>query len=465
MSQDNRLESRKLTRRGFHWSMLPTLRLLQVLVVAAPLWLLGAALPASPLLGVGLVGWLASGLFWGGLAVIVGLNWRQLPTPAQLTVKRILPSRFSFDDAHDVTLELTSHSPHALFLTLREELPEGLETDEVLFQGMIPPMGQLRLTYSALAVQRGAFTFGDVVVRVETQLRLISRELRCECPDAIKIYPRFRGVDDFLLLARLSERDEAVRQPRQLRGAGSDFESLRPYVMGDDLRHVDWKASARRGQLISRNRQVEKGQQLAILIDAGRLMAGQIGRHSRLEHFMNAAVRLAYVVQRRGDALALGCFSNRIETFMPSERGTGLLPRVLERVYTVQVRLVESDYWQVVSQMMGRLKRRSLVIMMTDVLDSAGSEGLMNNLMRASSRHLVLCVVLHEPRVLAEARQEPQDVAQAYQKAAACDLLRRRRLALEHMRARGILVLETDPEHLSISLVRRYLEIRQADLQ
>lgn len=447
--------------RGF----LPTRRLLWVLAAGAPLWLVGLSLAPSQDLGVRLPGLLLAGLFWAGLLLLLLGEASKLPNASQLKASRLLPSRFSFDDEHEVTLELTSSSPQALFVRVREELPEGLETPDLFFEGWIPPMGQLRITYPVQAVRRGAYVYGNAVVRVEARLRLISRELWLGSPDAIKVYPRFRGVDGFMLLAKLSERDESVRQPRQVRGAGSDFESLRPYVEGDDLRHVDWKASARRGQLISRNRQVEKGQQLAILIDSGRWMAGQIGNHSRLEHALNAAVRLAYVVQRRGDALALGCFSNRIETFMPTERGNGLLPRVLESLYSIQVRPVESDYWQVVSQMMGRLKRRSLVIMMTEVLDSSGSEGLMNNLMRAASRHLVLCVVLSEPKILEQARLEPQDLAQSYQKAAACDLLRRRRLALEHMRARGIMVLETDPEHLSVALVRRYLEIRLADLQ
>jgi uncharacterized protein (DUF58 family) len=146
-------------------------------------------------------------------------------------------------------------------------------------------------------------------------------------------------------------------------------------------------------------------------------------------------------------------------------RGPSLVSRVLESVYAVQVRPVESDYWQVIAEMMSMLRRRSLVVLLTDVLDAAASAGLINNLTRAAARHLVLCVVLSEPRIREIAELIPTTVEQTYQKAAACDLRRRRRLALEHMRSRGILVLETDPEHLNVQLVQRYLEIRQADLQ
>lgn len=436
--------------------MLPSMRLIWLLVGGAPLWLLALVVPAA---------WLAGALYVLVLLVLAVREYLQGPRRSQLQVKRVLPTRFSYDDLHELQLELKSSHPSRLWLRIREELPEALETDTVLFEGELTPEGTYLLRYQARALRRGEYAYGAVVVRVEHGLRLIQRELRLETSDVIRIYPRFRGVDSFMLMARLSQREEAVRQPRRLRGAGSDFESLRPYAPGEDLRQVDWKASARRGSLISRNRQVERGQQLAILIDAGRLMGTLIGEHTRLEHAMNAAVRLAYVVQRRGDALALACFSNKLEAFMPSVKGAALLPQTLETLCTVQVQPVESDYWQVVAQSMTRLTRRSLVIMLTDVLDVAGSAGLMSNLTRASSRHLVLCVVLSEPRLQELAEQVPQSPEAAYEKAAACDLLRRRRLALEHMRARGIQVLETDPAQLSVRLVQRYLEIRQADLQ
>jgi uncharacterized protein (DUF58 family) len=208
--------------------------------------------------------------------------------------------------------------------------------------------------------------------------------------------------------------------------------------------------------------QVEKGQQLAALVDVGRLMGEIVGDQPRIEHAMNAAVMLAYVAQTRGDSFGTICFSNRIESVLPPIRGASIMPRVLECLYNVQLRPVESDYWQVIAEAMSALRRRSLVIMLTDVLDAAGSAGLINNLARAARRHLVLCVVMTDPRVAETAHATPGDSEGAWRKAAASDLLRRRRLALEHMKARGILVLETAPQHLSIHLVQRYLEIRQA---
>ena len=228
---------------------------------------------------------------------------------------------------------------------------------------------------------------------------LIQKQLALAVAGTVKVYPNFHGADQYQLLAKIDQREEVVRKPRPVKAAGTDFESLRPYIPGEDPRNIDWKATARRGAPISRNKQVEKGQQLAVLLDAGRLMAEIVGKYSKLEHALNATVMLSYVAQKRGDALSVASFSNKIESFLPTVRGPSLLPRVLESLYAVHVRSVESDYWQAIAQVLTLLNRRSLVILLTDVLDASASAGLINNLSRAAEKHLVLCVVLSEPAV------------------------------------------------------------------
>lgn len=435
---------------------LPTLRLIRLIALGAPLWLLALFLPG---------GWLA-GVFY--LMLLAALCWRDarsMPAAAEFSAHRRLPPRFAFDVEQLVSLVLTNRSTQAVQVIGRDELPQPVVSTEKLPAVALPAHGSAELRYTLRPLRRGAHEFGSVVLRLRGASGLLDKQIALRAPDTMKVYPNFRGADRYHLLARIDQRDEIVRRPRPFRAAGSDFESLRPYIPGEDPRNIDWKATARRGAPISRNKQVERGQQLAILLDAGRLMAETIGAYSKLEHALNAAVMLSYVVQKRGDALTVASFSNKIESFLPSLRGPALMPRVLESLYAVQVKPVESDYWQAIAQMMTLLRRRSLVILLTDVLDASASAGLINNLSRAAEKHLVLCVVLSEPAVSDIARMIPRSTEETYRKAAACDHLRRRRLALESMRARGIRVLEADPGHLSIHLVRRYLEIRQADLQ
>lgn len=444
----------------FDWknniSLLPTLRLIRLLLLGAPLWLLALLFPG---------GWLA-GLFY--FLFIVVLCWRDtatIPPASRLRAIRQLPPRFALDVDHSVKLILTNLSAATIQVSVRDELPDMFEAKTELPEVTLPSGGEARLSYDVRPLSRGAHRFGDVILRVRGERGLVQKQLALAVPDTAKVYPNFRGADHYQLLAQIDQRDEVVRKPRPFKAAGTDFESLRPYISGEDPRNIDWKATARRGAPISRNKQVERGQQLAVLLDAGRLMAETIGKYSKLEHALNATVMLSYVVQKRGDALSVASFSNKIESFLPTVRGPSLLPRVLESLYAVQVHPVESDYWQAIAQALMLLNRRSLVILLTDVLDASASAGLINNLSRAAEKHLVLCVVLNEPAIAEMARAVPATVEDTYRKAAACDQLRRRRLALENMRSRGILVLETDPAHLSVHLVKRYLEIRQANLQ
>lgn len=435
---------------------LPGKRLIQLLAWTAPLWLLAGTVPFGWIIGA------------GAILALLAVAWRngvlEKKLPA-LQVRRILPSRFALGEIHSIELVLYNPSHRDVTLQLRDEFPEALQQMENLSEVTIPPFGKASSVYSVRAIRRGRHRFANLVVRRRTGIGLVQREYCIPLPVEIRIYPRFHGVDSFDLLAKIDRRDEWVRKPRRTHGQGTDFESLRPYMPGEDLRNVDWKATAKRGALISRNRQIEKGQQVAVLIDCGRLMGEVMRDLTRLDHALNAAVMLGYVVQHRGDTLSVACFSNRLESFLPAVRGAGVVSQLMDTVYAVEPREVESDYWQVTAEVMGLLRRRSLVIMLTDVVDAVASRGLMNNLERAAGKHLVLCVVLKDPRLEETANRIPDGSMEAYQKASACDLLRRRRLALEHMRSNGILVLETEPERLSIQLVRRYLDIRKANLQ
>jgi uncharacterized protein (DUF58 family) len=437
-------------------SLIPSPRAIRVIAFGAPLWLVAFLLPG---------GWLVGAVY---LILVIALCARDalsIAQPGELVVRRELPSRFALGVEHMVKLSLRNQSAQAVFAAIVDEIPASFERLGDLPPVRIPPRGEAQLSYAVRPLQRGVQVFGAVVLRARGERGLIERQITLPVADTAKVYPNFRGADQYQLLAKIDQREEVARRPRPFRAAGTDFESLRPYVDGEDPRSIDWKATARRGALISRNRQVEKGQQLAVLLDSGRLMAETIGEQPRLEHALNATVMLSYVAQKRGDALALAAFSNKIEAFLPPVRGPALLGRVLESLYAVQPRPVESDYWQVIAQLMAMLRRRSLVILLSDVLDASASAGLIHNLARAAEKHIVLCVVLIEPAIADIARSVPATVEEVYRKAAACDLLRRRSLALENMRARGILVLETDPAHLSVHLVKRYLEIRQADLQ
>ena len=435
--------------------MVPTFRLVQLIALGSPLWLLSAAFPA---------GWLVGVAYLALLGVVAVAHYRAIPGPAAFDVARDF-GRFSLGAVTDVRVLVTNRSPRVLDVSVRDELPAALLQVTPIPGLRLAAKAQGECAYQVRARRRGRYRLEDVVVRARRPGALMARQLRIPATVDVRVYPRFATAHEYHLLPRIKERDEDARRPRRVHGRGTDFESLSNYYPGEDLRMVDWKISAKRGHLITRNLQTERGQQISVMIDGGRLMALKIGEFSRFEYALNAAVMLSYVAQKRGDAIAVSTFSDRVESFVPPTRGTAVMPRVLDSLCAVQVRQVESDYWQVVGQVLDRLKRRSLLIMMTDLLDAAGSAGVMTNLARGASRHLVLCVVLTEPRIADIAEAEPRTARETYLKAAAAHLRLQRELALEKMRDRGISTLEASPEQLTIRLIRRYLEIRKANLQ
>lgn len=435
--------------------MVPTRRLIILVAAASPLWFLAAVLPGA---------WVIPLVCLMALLVLSFWNFSRTPAPRYLSAERTLPTRFSLDSEQGITLSITNHSRQSIHLEARDDLPDCLVALSRFQALVLNPGGTVEVDYRVKATKRGYARFGGVHCRVRQGLGLLCRQFFLKAESEGKVYPRFLGVDKYDLLAMIDQREEARKAPRLVRGQGSELESLRPYLPGEDLRHIDWKISAKRGSLVSRNFQIEKGQQLTILIDAGRFMLERIGGRSRFEHALNAAAMLSYVAQKRGDTVSLACFSNRIESFLPAVKGQAIMPRVLEAIFDVQPRNVESDYWHVFAQVLSRLRKRSLIVLMGEVLDRGGSSGLVNNLIRAVRKHLILCTVLLEQRLYEVADQTPLDLHQSYCKAAAGHVILERQLALDDMRSKGIMVLETTPEHFSVHLVRKFLEIRKADL-
>jgi uncharacterized protein (DUF58 family) len=435
--------------------MVPTARFVRWIALGAPLWLIALAHPA---------GWIVGAAYLLVLSTIAAMDFLAVPGPEAFQIERVF-GRFSLGAVTDVRIQVRNQSKRALRIAIRDELPTALQQMTPIQSVPLPVHGECEWLYQVRSERRGKYSLDRLVMRAGRDGALVERQLQLSVKNELRVYPRFATTDEYRLLARIHHQDDALRRPRRVYGHGTDFESLLNYSPGEDLRTVDWKVSAKRGFLVSRNLQTERGQQISVMIDGGRRMAEQIGEYSRFEYALNAAVMLSNVAQRRGDTVAVSTFSDRVESFMPPARGPAIMKMVLESLCTVEVRQVETDYWQVVGQVMDRLKRRSLLIMMTDVLDSAGSSGLMINLTRAAARHLVLCVVLTEPRIAEIAESDPVTLQDAYVKAAASHMRLQRHLALETMRSRGIMVLETTPEHLTIQLIRRYLEVRRANLQ
>ena len=259
----------------------------------------------------------------------------------------------------------------------------------------------------------------------------------------------------------LRRRDTGTKPVRQL-GEGRLFESLREWVPGDDLRHIDWKATARRRKVITRQYEAERRQQVLLVLDAGRLMTAEVtAGAARIDFAVQAALELAYAAAQYDDNVGIMTFADGVQHFVAPERGRTGVRRILDVLAVVQPKLVEPDYPGAFRYLAARNRKRALTVLFTDVIDRFASDALVANVATLRPRHLPLAVTLRNPEIDAAATLRPATSRDAFRKAAAEELLHAREEALGHMRRAGVIVIDVTPQRAAQAVVAKYLELKR----
>ncbi|MCE5317911.1 MAG: DUF58 domain-containing protein [Parachlamydia sp.] len=321
----------------------------------------------------------------------------------------------------------------------------------------LPAHGELTMSIKMAAHERGLFSLKDGCMKLSGIL--LQKQFPFPFRQELKVYPDYRLENDIAALNIGNPSSEEKRISAYGANEG-EFDSLRPYVPGEEIRNIDWKVTARRGEWISRNWTEELQTHLLLLIDCGRRMADSLGKYQRLDCALQAAIQLCHAAIAQMDSVSLIAFSDRIDARMPETYKQEILPLALETVYQLKPRTVESDYWQVFGQALLQTKKRSLMILFSDLLDIHDSAGMLSNLSKASQDHLVICAVLKNNQLIETAQSTPVSEADWYLKGAACHLALQRQIVLEKMKNTGIHILEADAPSLSLKIVETYLNLR-----
>lgn len=431
--------------------MLPSGRLIILILAAVPIFLAGAAF--GPLLGVGIV-------YVVMLIAYAVSDAIMLPRRGKFTINRIVPDRVSLAAPTRIGLQVHNASGRRVEIQLAEDLGETLEADPDQCGGVFEPGAGGTLEYRLTAKQRGRYQLCDLDVRVLPALGLFYRQFRLAVPTEIHVFPNLVNLKKYdLLLRRGLVHEQGLARLRRI-GQGSEFESLMHYAEGDDMSRIDWKATARRSELVVKNYQPERQQSVLVAIDVGRATAGEFEGISRLDYLVNAALMLAYVTLRQGDWFSLVAFSDRIESYLPPVRRAQSIDRVARALYELQPRLVEADYGAACRFMGLKSRKRSLICLMTDIIDRQASGVILSYLARFARRHLALAVTLANPHIRALAETPIAKTPDPYSKAVALDVLAARREALAAMRQCGVDVLDVAPKALTPDLINRYLLIK-----
>jgi uncharacterized protein (DUF58 family) len=418
--------------------------------------LLAAALvPAALAVASPTFGWLALAL---DVAVVVlcAVDFLRAPRASDVEARREVEPilRSGVDNA--VHLDLTCRNAVPVRGEVRDECPT-----EVAAQGhrqhfvLAPGPRPTRLTYTVRPPARGDLRFGDLHVRLMGPLGLCARQVRMP-PDLTAL------TKEALELARAS--DAPAERVQRVRGEGREFESLREYRNGDDYRTIDWKASARRARTMVRVYQPERNQPVLLLLDCGRHMAGKVDGRRKLDHAVDAALRMAKVGLDAGDLVGVLAFASDVRAYLPPRKGREHLRLLTEALYRAEAALEESDYGRAYDFAFARSSRRSMVVLFTDLVDPDASGTLVARTLMLRPRHLPVVASLLDEDLQAAATEVPRTPQDAYTRQAATRLEEEYRRTAVTLRDSGVLVVRAPARGFGAAAINTYLHVKARGL-
>jgi uncharacterized protein (DUF58 family) len=423
---------------------------------------------------------------WDALILLAALfDGLRLPRPSTITASRAWLSAPSLGVPVELELTIRHANPLILNFRLTDDLPPQLIETPTPRTLRAWPRATATLRIPLRPRERGDVAAGGLYLRYQSNLGLVSRWAIAPLAQPIRIYPELRTAEDQqLYLAKSRRIDLQLRQMRH-RGLGREFESLREYRPGDDLRDLCWTASARRGDLVTRQFQAERSQSVWIVLDTGRLMRAQVkdaasrsglsnstnpanpanpaspASYTKLDFACSTAVALAQLALYSGDRVGLLGYGRGIQQQLLPNRGPAHMRQVLESLAQLSAEPSEADHLRTTA-ILGRLQpRRALILWITDLAESAMRPEVIDGAAQLLHRHVVLFVAMAQPEVAAIAAQIPSTVEEMFRSTAAQEMATRRELLLARLREQGAITLDTLPNQMTASVLNHYLSIKE----
>ena len=401
-------------------------------------------------------------LVWDSAILLLVLrDYLLLPPASLIQVERLWLTVPAQGVEAEVEIHLQQRSKSLLLCQVTDDLSAKLvETPPQLWISAYPNVSAAA-RYRFIPRQRGDHLAGRIFVRYWSPIELIARWAVADVSQIIRVYPYRRpGEEADLFLARMRQVEQQLRRQR-MRGLGRDFESLRDYREGDDLRDICWTATARRGTPVTRQYQVERSQPVWIVMDAGRLLQTEVGISTKLDYSASTSLSLARLAIAGGDRVGLLAYGRQIQQRVGLGRGASHLRQLMDATALVVNEPSEADHLRATVTLNRLQPRRSLVLWITDLAESAMRPEVIDGATQLMRRHLVLFVVMRQDELMQLAGSRPDNAEQMYRRAAAQDILFRRETLLAKLRERGAITLETTPKAMTSNVLNCYLEIKQ----
>ena len=377
------------------------------------------------------------------------------PSPNDVAIHREISEVLSVGASNPATLTAHNRTGLTLAITLHDDPGPLCEVDRLPQSVTVGPGKEETIHYSVKPSRRGASEMPAVHLRFPTRLGLWTRHQIRPLPTPIRIYPDIRAVYRYELMARQNRLSEIGVRMVRMPGQGREFERLREFRYGDEIRQIDWKATARQRQLISREFNVERNQNIVIMVDCGRFMRNETDGISYLDRALNSAIMLSYIALGQGDNVSLLAFSNKIERFIRPVRGKPGIQSILRSTYDIQASQNVSDYSLALEYLTTVQRKRALIVLITFVTDELQLRVIGESLKLRSLPYLPLCVLLQDVGLRQMADRIPESDLDAYHTAAAAQVLTGQSHEAASLREAGIMLIDTPPDLLTERLIGR----------
>jgi uncharacterized protein (DUF58 family) len=382
-----------------------------------------------------------------------------------LTIVRTFDKRFAIGDPTRVMLHIRNDSSARRTLIIKDEYPAEMVLEEAREARIdLPAQRTADFYYSVTPPRRGRYEFGQTAVRFLSRFGLVWCQVYLGTPESVKVYPNMRRAREIELKALGTQSFLAVQRRAVRRGEGREFESMRDYVLGDELRHISWTATARRSKLTTRQYQIERDQTVMIAIDGGRLMTGRIASETKFDTAVHASLALMSACAKAGDNAGLLVFGRRVKKFLPPKRGIENIDGVLEAVHDLEPELIEPSYARAFQFIASNVKKRSFVVILTDVIDKESSKQLITSLKLLRPRHLPLVATIGDRDLNTTVNSRPETIKDVFTQSAAEEIIHQRESALRSVESIGGLALDVTTETIGPRLLETYLRVKERGL-
>lgn len=436
----------------------PGSNLIRLLAIAFAVSLLVFAIPAIVLLAVPL---------FAALTLVVmydGIQARRYM--ADLKVKRRIPGVVGRDQRFRIAWTITRTRSENLTGEIRDVVPR--EANPFICREAFESANgesEIEVSTSLKIPVRGEFKFGPVWVRVDGPLGLLEVQKPLDIVDSVRVFPEIYHSPDQLEKdpgAEIVLLDKTAKARQH--GVGTEFESLNEFREGDDPRRIDWRTTARMRRLIIRRFQVERHRDVMLLVDCGRLMGADTDRGTKLDCAIDAALMLARTAFQGGDRCGIALFDDQVLGYLPPQSGLASMTAISNCVYAANTRWHESDFSQMFSTLQQRQSKRSMIVVLSDIVDAETTQRFRASLATLAKRHVILFAALQTPVLEKVVMAPSSESEEGTRKAVAFQLLRERARALHSVERNGIQVLDVTPERLTVPLINRFVELRRSNI-